>query len=43
VQHSGEVTIYGPDGPKTIHSTPTAAPPPGKLMIYGMPGGPKVM
>jgi hypothetical protein len=43
LQTSGEMVVYGPQGPKTIHATPTAAPPPGKLVIYGLPSGPKVM
>ena len=43
LQTSGEMVVYGPEGPKTIHTTPTAAPPPGKLVIYGLPSGPKVM
>ena len=43
VQRSGEVMIYGSDAPRAIHATPNTTPAPGKLVIYGLPGGPKVM
>ncbi|HTV64984.1 MAG TPA: hypothetical protein VMD98_05230 [Bryocella sp.] len=43
IQRSGQMMVYGPDGSKAIHTIPAAPPPPGKLVIYGMPGGPKVM
>jgi hypothetical protein len=43
VRSSSQVVVYGPNGAKTIQATPAAPPPPGKLMIYGLPGGPKVM
>jgi hypothetical protein len=43
IQHSGQMMVYGPDGSKAVHTIPAAPPPPGKLVIYGMPGGPKVM
>jgi hypothetical protein len=40
---NGQMVVYGTGAPKVLEPTPNAPPPPGKLVIYGMPGGPKVM
>ena len=43
VQRSTQFVITGPDGTKVIQAPPSTPPPPGKMVIYGLPGGPKVM
>jgi len=43
VQRSTQMVITGSDGTRVMQASPTAPPPPGKMVIYGLPGGPKVM
>ena len=40
---NSQMVVYGAGTPKVVDPTPAAPPPPGKMVIYGLPGGPKVM
>jgi len=43
LRSSDQMVIYGAGGSRTVQPSTPAPAPPGKLVIYGLPGGPKVM
>ncbi len=44
IHHSDPMVVYDPDGgTKVLPSQATPPPPPGKMVIYGLPGGPRIL
>lgn len=44
IHHADPMVVYDPNGgPKVLPSQATPPPPPGKMVIYGLPGGPRIL